>query len=411
MSTAQQTFQAKDMLKPSLARRLLITAGIVLLALGLAWYFFNGWDWEAFLAWKRQVGVVPFFAGLAVLPLIGVPTTPLFIIAGATFGLTTALAGTAIAIAINQALSYWLARHVLKQVLIGLLQRWGYELPAFTPGKALSFLILMRLAPGLPAFLKNYTTALFDIPFGIYLAVSWMITFAYALSFIVLGDSLYNGDLREGAVALLMLLAVVAGFAWINKRQQRILDEGGEDKISALRDTMAQPAPTLSLQALTPRVLNMIVVLTLLWAILAENNGWVFASEVIIAAVLASMFFATLLPTRYSISGLLLFACYFIVEALRGGLDVAWRAFHPRLPIAPGWLDYTLTIPQGTPQVLFLNSVSLLPGTLSVTLKGNVVVVHSLVTSATARAELARLEYWVMRVFVAPRRETDERVV
>ena len=404
MSTAQPTAHPKDVPGVSPGVRLLAAAGGALVALGLAWVIFHRWDWDAFLEWKSQVGLVPFFSGLALLPLIGVPTTPLFVIAGATFGLTPALIGSAISLAVNMTLSYWLARTVLRRPLIRLLRRWDYQLPQFTPGKALSFLILMRFVPGLPTFLKNYLTALFDVPFGIYLAVSWGITFVYAVSFIVLGDSLYRNDWREGAVALLILVAVVAGFAWLNKRQQRLFEDGGEYQINALKHNLTQPVQPLTPQALALRVLKMISVLTLLWGILAQNAGWVFASEAILAAVLASLFFALLLPTHYSVSGLLLFACYFVVEALRGGWDVAWRALHPRLPIAPGWIDYALTLPPGGPQVLFLNSVSLLPGTLSVALNGSVVVVHRLSSSTDAKAELARLEYWVMRVFAEPGR-------
>jgi multisubunit Na+/H+ antiporter MnhE subunit/uncharacterized membrane protein YdjX (TVP38/TMEM64 family) len=406
MSTVQATVRIKELLGTGLALRCLAAAGIVAVPLAALWWARNGWSWQTFLDWQQQIDAPTFFAALALLPLVGVPTTPLFVVAGAAFDLTTALTGSAVAIALNVALSYWLARNILRRPLIGWLRRWDYQLPHFTPGKALSFLILMRLAPGLPAFLKNYATALFDVPFGIYLAISWLITFSYAVSMIVLGDSLYHGDLREGAGGLLLLLGVVAGFAWIHKRQQKIFADGGEDKISALRQAMSPSPSTLSYPALTVRVLKMIALLTLLWGILAQNAGWAFASEAIIAAVLASLFFALLLPTHYSLGGLLLFACYFVVEALRGGFDVARRALHPGLPITPHWIDYPLTLPPGAPQVLFLNSVSLLPGTLSAALDGNVAKIHGLGSGQDAALELARLEYWVMRVFAAPGERT-----
>jgi multicomponent Na+:H+ antiporter subunit E len=148
----------------------------------------------------------------------------------------------------------------------------------------------------------------------------------------------------------------------------------------------------------------MAAVLILLWQILAQNAGWTFGVEAVFAVILTSMFFGMLLPAHYNFSGLILFACYFLVEALRGGVDVAWRTLSPKLPIAPVWLNYSLTLPEGSPRVLFLNCVSLLPGTLSVALKDNVALVHSLNASASAETELARLEYWVMRVFAAPGR-------
>jgi uncharacterized membrane protein YdjX (TVP38/TMEM64 family) len=75
------------------------------------------WHWQAFLAWKAQAGFWPFFICLTLLPLVGIPTTPLFVLAGATFDLVTALAGCALAIAANLALSYWLARRWLRDWL------------------------------------------------------------------------------------------------------------------------------------------------------------------------------------------------------------------------------------------------------------------------------------------------------
>jgi multicomponent Na+:H+ antiporter subunit E len=63
---------------------------------------------------------------------------------------------------------------------------------------------------------------------------------------------------------------------------------------------------------------------------------------------------------------LLRFVRYFLLASFRGGIDVAWRALHPRLPIAPCYLDYHCSLPQGLPRTVFISVISLLPGTLSV---------------------------------------------
>ncbi|MES9944702.1 MAG: Na+/H+ antiporter subunit E [Candidatus Thiodiazotropha sp.] len=52
------------------------------------------------------------------------------------------------------------------------------------------------------------------------------------------------------------------------------------------------------------------------------------------------------------------------------GLDVAWRAFHPRMPITPELIVYPLRLPPGLPRVILVNTVSLLPGTLGTELGG-----------------------------------------
>jgi uncharacterized membrane protein YdjX (TVP38/TMEM64 family) len=178
-------------------------------------------NWQAFLAWKAQVGAVPFFVGMALLPLIGVPSTPLFVLGGVTFGLVTALAGSAIAVVVNLILSRLLARRFLHDPLSRFLRRFGDQTPAVTDDNAVGVLLLLRLTPGLPSALKNYASALLDVPFMVYLGVSWITTFLYAVGLVVLGDSLENASLAEAGVAALLLVAVFAGTFWYRKQQRK----------------------------------------------------------------------------------------------------------------------------------------------------------------------------------------------
>ena len=75
------------------ARRALGALTLLVLAV-LIW---NAWDHQAFIAWREEAGVVPFFLAMALLPALGVPITPFFIVAGATFGTFVGLTGSAIA--------------------------------------------------------------------------------------------------------------------------------------------------------------------------------------------------------------------------------------------------------------------------------------------------------------------------
>lgn len=65
---------------------------------------------------------------------------------------------------------------------------------------------------------------------------------------------------------------------------------------------------------------------------------------------------------------LLQFLWYFLRASLRGGIDVAGRALHPRLPVAPGFLEYRCALPAGLPRTVFVGIVSVLPGSLSLEL-------------------------------------------
>jgi len=191
----------------------MVRAGLSTLGLlGLLWAWHN-WDQTAFLAWKQEVGPVTFFAALAVLPAIGVPTTPFFMLAGMTFGLTIGLLGTAASLAINMVLCFWIARSGLRTSLRRLLARWGRELPQVAGSEAVRFAVLVKLTPGVPAFIKQYALGLSGMKFGPYFWVSFLITLPYAFAFVVLGESIFAFDWKQGIGALLALLGL-SGAVW-----------------------------------------------------------------------------------------------------------------------------------------------------------------------------------------------------
>lgn len=51
---------------------------------------------------------------------------------------------------------------------------------------------------------------------------------------------------------------------------------------------------------------------------------------------------------------------YLLWRSLYGGVDVARRALHPALPIAPRLFDHHWRLPPGLPRVVMANTVSLL---------------------------------------------------
>lgn len=95
------------------------------------------------------------------------------------------------------------------------------------------------------------------------------------------------------------------------------------------------------------------------------------------------------------------FVPFFLRESWLGGIDVARRAFHPRLPLRPGLLRYRVSLTREDARVFFTYVVSLLPGTLSVQLDGDVLVVHALDERLPVRERLSELERQVVRLFPA----------
>lgn len=158
---------------------------------------------------------------------------------------------------------------------------------------------------------------------------------------------------------------------------------------------MAQHGLGLLLRAVVWRA----TVLTLLWGVLANNTGWYFGAVMIMVSTIASLIFSPPRSLRWSLMGLGWFLSYFLKKSLRGGIDVAFRALHPALPLKPGWLNYPLRLPEGPARVLFASTISLLPGTLSTRWDGNNLIIHVLVKGPHIEPELVRMEERIAALF------------
>jgi multicomponent Na+:H+ antiporter subunit E len=104
-------------------------------------------------------------------------------------------------------------------------------------------------------------------------------------------------------------------------------------------------------------------------------------------------------PWRWTVAGILEFLPYFIWQSIRSGLQVAWFAVHPRVPLSPRLLYYDVSLANRPARVFFANSVSLLPGTLSCILAEGLLVVHALTSDPSVEDDLATLENKVARLF------------
>lgn len=143
--------------------------------------------------------------------------------------------------------------------------------------------------------------------------------------------------------------------------------------------------------------------LLLLWWVLSEGEGdIVFGTVTAMLAVLASLMLVPPggTPGRLQrLMGLARFIPFFISNSLLGGWDVALRALQPRLPLAPCTIDYPLVLPAGWPSVIFLATVSLMPGTLAVRLDERQATIHLLDGSGDPLPSLQRVEQRVADLF------------
>lgn len=83
----------------------------------------------------------------------------------------------------------------------------------------------------------------------------------------------------------------------------------------------------------------------------------------------------------------------FFWRSIAGGLDVAWRAFHPKLPLNPGWIVYRPDrLPPGVARVVLGSEISLLPGTLVAGSKGDSLLIHCLDVRAAVVRQIEQEE-------------------
>jgi len=139
----------------------------------------------------------------------------------------------------------------------------------------------------------------------------------------------------------------------------------------------------------------------LLWWVLTEGrwDAWLLGVPAVCGALWASLRLLPPGPRRLSLTGLLGFLAFFLLNSARGGAQVAWMAVRGRQALQPAILEWTLGLPSGAPSVLLLNTLGLMPGTLGVELTDDRLRIHVLDERLPILAEMAVLEAHIARMF------------
>jgi len=170
----------------------------------------------------REAGPWAFFGAMTVLPAIGAPVLAFTIPAGDAFAarmtLPGVIAAALAALAVNLALTYWLSRYALRPLVARLLQRYGYRVPRVTPGNALAIALLVRLTPGPPYSMQCYILGIAEVPFRLYMIVSWICILPWSIGAIVLGRGFLDGNFKMAATGMGVLVAALALVNWLRHR-------------------------------------------------------------------------------------------------------------------------------------------------------------------------------------------------
>jgi multicomponent Na+:H+ antiporter subunit E len=95
---------------------------------------------------------------------------------------------------------------------------------------------------------------------------------------------------------------------------------------------------------------------------------------------------------------------HFLWESVRGGIDVARRAFAPRMPLTPGFVKCPLDFPPGMARNTFATITSLMPGAVPAGEDEEALVYHCLDTTQPVVEQMWEEERLLTRALVAGRR-------
>lgn len=141
-------------------------------------------------------------------------------------------------------------------------------------------------------------------------------------------------------------------------------------------------------------------VFALVWWVLAEGNSdsWGMGAASVAGALAASLYLAPPGAVRLSPAGLLGFAGFFLIQSVKGGIQVAARAFRPDMDLAPALVEVPVALPAGLPRVLLVNTLNLLPGTVGIRLEGDRLRLHVLDARLATTEEVRETEARIARM-------------
>ncbi|MGK0187569.1 MAG: multicomponent K+:H+ antiporter subunit G [Verrucomicrobiales bacterium] len=151
---------------------------------------------------------------------------------------------------------------------------------------------------------------------------------------------------------------------------------------------------------LSARVIGQGGVLVSIWLLL--SGGDLGALMIGVPAVAVAIFLIHSMPNTQGVSirpwRLARFVPFFLKQSLRGGIDVAFRAFGAKPRLSCGVIPFETSLPESA-RVFFANVIGLLPGTLTIQIKGDSLLIHTLDHTKDVDQDLRILEAQVAHLF------------
>ena len=163
----------------------------------------------------KDAGPLVYFTAMALLPAVGAPMSIFTLTAGPAFGAQLGVGGVLAAagasLAVNLALTYWLARRWLRPWLEKLVRRAGYKIPVVERADQFELTLLLRITPGPPLFLQSYILGLAAIPFRQYFLLSWSVCMLQIAGMVIFAQSIAEGKGKLAMIGVSVSTAVMLG--------------------------------------------------------------------------------------------------------------------------------------------------------------------------------------------------------
>jgi len=96
----------------------------------------------------------------------------------------------------------------------------------------------------------------------------------------------------------------------------------------------------------------------------------------------------------------LIYLLWLLSKIVMANLRVAYLVLHPRMPIAPAMLQFRTRLQRDISKVIVANSITLTPGTITVSLENGKYIVHALAPSLASSILKAQLQNKVGKIFM-----------
>ena len=192
---------------------LFVRAGLILLVAGAGVFITTRYGADP-SAWFAKAGRCPpalFVAIVAFLPLFGFPLAPLYIYAGAVYGIAEGLPLTLAGIAANLAMAHPFYGSLLREPVARLLAKRGYKPPEFAPEHRLKATFIIASVPALPFWAQSAVLAMARIPFAMFFLVSFSVHIVIATCVIALGSKARQHVASPWFFAVLAVVGLTMG--------------------------------------------------------------------------------------------------------------------------------------------------------------------------------------------------------